>query len=48
MGVNKKLEKKLEKSLNSKILLVKDTDRSNQANFFSFNITFILVTVQDG
>ena len=32
MGVNKKLEKKLEKSLNSKILHVKDTDRSNQAN----------------
>ena len=33
MGVNQKLEKKLEKSLNCKILHVKDTDRSNRAIF---------------
>ena len=31
MGVNKKIEKNLEKFLNWKILHVKDTDRSNQA-----------------
>ena len=31
MGLNQKLEKSLEKSLNRKILHVKNTDRSNQA-----------------
>ena len=31
VGVNQKLHKKLEKSLNSKILHVKDTDWSNRA-----------------
>ena len=32
MGLNQKLEKSLKKSINRKILHVKDTDRSNQAN----------------
>ena len=31
MGVNQKVEKKLEKSFNRKILHVQDTDRSNRA-----------------